>query len=169
MAALDRAVDHTDAVDTELAWQDLTAMELDAATLHEVLAVRAQVFVVEQQCFYQDVDGLDLVETTRHVLGWSGDRLATYARVLAPDPGRPGPRIGRVLVVPELRGQDLGRAVVRRALSVCAEQWPGRPVELAAQAHLTRFYADLGFSPVGEVFDEDGIPHQWMRREPVAR
>jgi ElaA protein len=151
---------------TELEWRVLASTELDAPTLHEVLAVRAKVFVVEQKCFYQDVDGLDLVEGTRHVLGQRAGRLAAYARVLAPAAEQAVPRIGRVLVVPELRGRDLGRAVVRRAMWVCAEQWPERPVELAAQAHLTRFYAELGFTPVGEVFDEDGIPHQWMRREP---
>ncbi len=149
---------------TDLQWRDLGAADLDTHTLHEVLAVRAQVFVVEQQCFYQDVDGLDLAEGTRHVLGWSADRLAAYARILAPTDEQPAPRIGRVLVIPELRGRDLGRQVVRRALAVCAEQWPGLPVELAAQAHLTRFYAELGFTPVGAVFDEDGIPHQWMRQ-----
>ena len=151
---------------TELEWRVLAPAELDAPTLHEVLAVRAQVFVVEQKCFYQDVDGFDLVEGTRHVLGQRVGRLAAYARVLAPTVEQAAPRIGRVLVVQELRGRDLGRAVVRRAMRVCAEQWPERPVELAAQAHLTRFYAELGFTPVGEVFDEDGIPHQWMRREP---
>lgn len=154
---------------TDLTWRVLAAAELDAGTLHEVLAVRARVFVVEQQCFYQDVDGLDLVEGTWHLLGREVKEaeggLAAYARVLAPTAEQPAPRIGRVLVIPELRGHGLGRAVVRRALVVCAEQWPDRPVELAAQAHLTRFYADFGFTPEGPVFDEDGIPHQWMRRE----
>lgn len=146
-------------------WADLGPGDLDARTLYDVLAVRAEVFVVEQQCFYQDLDGLDLVEGTRHLLGRYDGRLAAYARILAPTDEQPAPRIGRVLVAPELRGRQLGREVVRRALAVCAEQWPGTPVELAAQAHLTGFYTSMGFASMGDVFDEDGIPHQWMRRE----
>jgi ElaA protein len=146
-----------------LTWSVIDGPALDVSTLYDVLALRSAVFVVEQECAYQDIDGFDLAPGTHHVLGTT-DGIAAYARVLAPDEEHTTPRIGRVIVDDRARGQQLGRRLVERALVTCEEQWPGRPVELAAQAHLTGFYASLGFEPVGEPYDEDGIPHVWMRR-----
>ena len=150
----------------DLAWSEVEGDGLDAATLHDVLALRSAVFVVEQACAYQDIDGLDLATGTVHVLGRVGgaDAIAAYARVLAPDDRHPAPRIGRVIVAPAARGQQLARPLLRRALDTCAQRWPGEPVELGAQAHLAGFYGSLGFVAVGEPYDEDGIPHVWMRR-----
>ena len=149
---------------TELDWTDLGVGDLDVRTLHDVLALRAEVFVVEQRCAYADVDGLDLADGTRHLVGRSGGAIAAYARLLAPDADHASPRIGRVIVAPDARGAQLGRVLMERALAACAEHWPGQAVELGGQAHLVGFYASLGFTPVGEVYDEDGIAHQWMRR-----
>jgi ElaA protein len=149
----------------DVTWSEVEAGELDARTLYDVLELRSAVFVVEQACAYQDVDGLDLVEGTRHVIGRQG-AIAAYARVLAPDEGHPTPRIGRVIVAPGSRGQQLARPLMRRALEICAVHWPGQPVELGAQAHLAGFYGSLGFLAVSEPYDEDGIPHVWMRRPP---
>jgi ElaA protein len=146
-----------------LEWSVIPGPELDTSTLYDVLALRSAVFVVEQACAYQDIDGLDLSPGTRHVLGKSG-AVAAYARVLAPGEEHVTPRIGRVIVDGRARGQQLGRRLMERALATCAEHWPGLPVELGAQAHLTGFYASLGFEPVGGTYDEDGILHQWMRR-----
>ena len=146
-----------------LAWAVLAAGELDVPTLYDVLALRSAVFVVEQGCAYQDLDGLDLAEGTVHVIGRDG-RIAAYARVLAPDSQHRSPRIGRVLVAPEARGRQLARTLMRLALEAVGARWPETPVELGAQAHLTSFYASLGFEPVSQPYDEDGIPHVWMRR-----
>jgi ElaA protein len=152
---LDRVVD--------LTWRDLHHSELGAADLHDVLALRNRVFVVEQRCAYQDVDGRDLAGDTRHLLGRHGPELVAYARILAPD--GPGPvRVGRVVVGGAARGQRLGGQVMERALASCERHWPGRPVAVAAQAHLRRFYEGLGFAAVSEVYDEDGIPHVDMIR-----
>ena len=145
-------------------WADLDRAHLDARTLHDVLLLRSQVFVVEQECAYQDVDGLDLAEGTRHLIARSDGTIAAYARILAPGADRPTPRIGRVIVAPEHRGEQLGRALMQRALEVCEQHWPGQPVELGAQDHLRGFYASLGFQAQGEPYDEDGIAHVWMRR-----
>jgi ElaA protein len=149
-----------------IAWTALEARQLDVATLYDVLALRSAVFVVEQECAYQDIDGLDLAKGTVHVLGREERRsgIAAYARVLAPDAEHPTPRIGRVLVAPEARGQQLARPLMKQALAACERRWPGEAVELGAQAHLTGFYASLGFEAVSEPYDEDGIPHVWMRR-----
>lgn len=146
-------------------WSDLGVTDLDARTLYDVLALRAAVFVVEQECAYGDPDGRDLVEGARHVVGRLGQEVAAYARVLPPGPDHPTVRIGRVVVAPSARGRQLGRDLMAQALRACAEHWPDHPVELGAQAHLTAFYESLGFWPVGAGYVEDGIPHQWMRRE----
>ena len=146
----------------DLTWNDLHHTDLTVADLHDVLALRNRVFVVEQECAYQDVDGLDLVRDTRHLLARGpGDAIVGYARLLAPYDGRPA-RIGRVIVTAEARGQRLGVRLMERALASCAEHWPDAGVELSAQAHLVAFYASLGFVVVGDVYDEDGIPHQDM-------
>ena len=146
-----------------LTWSDLAVADLDVTTLYDVLVLRSAVFVVEQECPYQDPDGLDLCEGTRHVIG-RGTAIAAYARILAPDEERHTPRIGRVIVSGETRGQQVGR-LMERALASCEDHWPGRPVELGAQAHLAAFYGSLGFAPIGEPYDEDGIAHVHMRRE----
>jgi ElaA protein len=150
-----------------ITWSVIDGPEIDATTLHDVLALRSAVFVVEQECAYQDIDGRDLTSGTRHVIGRdesANGAIAAYARVLAPDDELPTPRIGRVIVTATARGRQLGRSLMERALATCAEHWPGRAVELGAQAHLTSFYGSLGFEPVGAPYVEDGIPHQWMRR-----
>ena len=147
----------------ELSWSEVEGVELDVATLYDVLTLRSSVFVVEQTCAYQDIDGLDLAEGTVHVIGGT-DAIAAYARVLAPDDQHSVPRIGRVIVAPEARGRQLARPLMERALATCARHWPDEAVELGAQAHLTGFYGGLGFEAVSEPYDEDGIPHVWMRR-----
>jgi ElaA protein len=146
-----------------IAWSVLEAGDLDLATLYDVLALRSAVFVVEQQCAYQDIDGLDLPEGTVHVIGRE-DGIAAYARVLAPDGDHPTPRIGRVIVAPQARGRQLARTLMDKALETCEAHWPGVAVELGAQAHLTGLYESLGFEAVSEPYDDDGIPHVWMRR-----
>lgn len=152
-----------DGAATAVTWAEVSGAGLDVATLYDVLALRSAVFVVEQECAYQDIDGLDLADGTVHVIG-RGGAIAAYARVLAPDDDHPTPRIGRVIVAPEMRAQQLARPLMREALAVCAQHWPGQAVELGAQAHLTGFYESLGFEAVSEPYDEDGIPHVWMRR-----
>ena len=149
---------------SELTWSEVGGGELDVATLYDVLALRSAVFVVEQECAYQDIDGLDLEAGTRHVVGREDGAIAAYARILAPGrrapdaPHRPGDR-ERVGEGPAARprADGAGAGELCRALA-------GRGVELGAQAHLTGFYASLGFETVGEPYDEDGIPHVWMRR-----
>jgi ElaA protein len=147
-----------------IAWSVVEARDLDLATLYDVLALRSAVFVVEQACAYQDIDGLDLAEGTVHVIGREGG-ISAYARVLAPDDEHPTPRIGRVIVAPQARGRQLARPLMRNALETCAAHWPGVAVELGAQAHLARLYGSLGFEAVSDPYDEDGIPHVWMRRD----
>lgn len=127
---------------------------LTAEEVYDLLALRAAVFVVEQRCAYLDPDGAD--RGARHVLAWAGGALVGAARVLGPPW-----RIGRVVVARARRGGGLGRRLVAAALG---DLPPGEPVRLAAQAHLTGFYAAFGFCTDGAPHDEDGIPHVEMVR-----
>ena len=129
---------------------------LSALEVYAVARLRQQVFVVEQECPYPDLDGRDLEDATRHVLLLDDSSLLGYARVL--DDGDVW-RIGRVLLDVPARGQGLADVVMTTALSVCR----GRDVVLDAQSPLTRFYAGFGFVVDGPEFLEDGIPHLPMR------
>ena len=137
---------------------DVTLRRFDELTLielHDVLRLRADVFVVEQNCPYLDPDGAD--PTALHVLAHEEGELAGYARIQeTPD----GPRIGRVVTAMNARGHGLGHALVR----ACVAAIGPRPSFLLAQDHLRVFYAAHGFAAVGSVFLEDGIPHIRMER-----
>ena len=130
---------------------------LDARTAYDVWRLRQQVFVVEQECPYPDLDGRDIEPGTRHVLLRDGGALVGYARVL--DDADVW-RIGRVVLDPSARGRSLADPLMRTALDVCA----GRDVVLDAQTPLVRWYSTFGFEVDGEEFLEDGIPHTPMRR-----
>lgn len=130
---------------------------LDTPTAYAVWQLRQDVFVVEQQCPYPDLDGRDLEPGTRHVVLDDDDEVLGYARVL--DDGDVW-RIGRVVLAPEARGRGLADAIMHTALQVCK----GRDVVLDAQSPLAGWYETLGFAVSGPEFLDDGIPHLPMRR-----
>ncbi len=146
-------------------WQDLHHSELSVSALYELLKLRCEVFVVEQNCVYQDVDGEDLIGENRHLLGWRDNQLVAYARILKNEDDFAPVVIGRVIVSPQVRGEKLGYQLMERAVASCQQYWPQHTLYLGAQAHLQPFYAHFGFSPVTDVYDEDGIPHIGMARE----
>ena len=147
-----------------VAWSWVRFEELRPAVLYEILAMREAVFVVEQQCAYQELDGRD--EDAWHLLGRAGDVLVAYARLLPPGARFSGPSIGRVLVAAPHRSQGLGHAVMREALAKARRMYPGLPICIAAQAHLQAFYEGLGFVVTSTPYDEDGIAHVDMRWMP---
>ncbi|CAN5215638.1 GNAT family N-acetyltransferase [soil metagenome] len=130
---------------------------LSAAQFHAVARLRQDVFVVEQDCPYPDLDGRDIEPGTRHVLLTEGDDLVGCARVLD-DTSRW--RIGRVVLARAARGRGLADVLMQSALTAT----PGRDVVLDAQAPLAGWYATHGFEVTGPEFLEDGIPHLPMRR-----
>lgn len=129
---------------------------LTAPDVYALARLRQDVFVVEQECPYPDLDGRDTEPATRHVLLTDGDALLGYARVL--DDGAVW-RIGRVVLDRQARGRGLADVVMRTALGVTRE----RDVVLDAQAPLASWYATHGFEVSGPEFLEDGIPHLPMR------
>jgi ElaA protein len=145
-----------------LIWQDLHHSELSVTDLYTLLALRNEVFVVEQNCPYQDIDGDDLLGENRHILGWQDGKLVAYARILKSDSEFEPVVIGRVIIDKSVRGEKLGYQLMEQAMASCHQFWPETTVYLGAQAHLQAFYAHFGFSPVTDVYDEDGIPHLGM-------
>ena len=135
--------------------------QLDARTAYAVWRLRQDVFVIEQDCPYPDLDGRDLEPATRHVLLQEGDELLGYARVL--DDGAEW-RIGRVVLAPAARGRGLADELMSAALEVCGD----RTTVLDAQSPLADWYATFGFEVTGPEFLEDGIAHLPMRRAAVG-
>ena len=135
--------------------------DLAPRTAYDVWRLRQQVFVVEQDCPYPDLDGRDLEEATRHVvLLDEDDRVVGTLRVL--DDGG-WARIGRVVVAPAARGRGLAALLMDEAMALCGD----REVRLDAQTGLTGFYAGYGFEVTGPEFDEDGVMHVPMARAAV--
>lgn len=144
----------------EWTWQRLD--DLGGRQLHAILAAREAVFVVEQQCAYQEADGRDL--HAWHLTAWAAGHVAGYLRVV--DPGRKyaEPSLGRVLTTAAFRGMGLGRRLVDEGLRRCALAFPGEAIRISAQQRLERFYREFGFQVVSEPYLEDGIPHVEMLR-----
>jgi len=143
----------------------------DALTNHDVydlLALRSEIFVVEQDCVFLDADGADRDAwhlLARHDASGLRDghaRLAAYLRCIDPGARYREPSIGRVVVASAWRGTGLGRLLMIEGIGRCRASWPGQAVRIGAQARLERFYASLGFVREGSPYDEDGIEHVEM-------
>jgi ElaA protein len=131
--------------------------ELDAGTLYKILTLRSEVFVVEQNCVYLDLDGLDPAPGTRHLWIERAGEVRAYVRILDID-GEP--RIGRVVTAPAGRGGGLAGRLIAEAVRVIGD----RPSVLHAQAHLRDYYAKFGYQQNGPEYIEDGIAHIPMLR-----
>ena len=148
-----------------LDWQLLPFDALSIRQLHDLLQLRSAVFVVEQACAFQDIDGAD--PQALHVLGTRAGQLMAYARCFAPGIKFAEASIGRVVTDPAQRGTGLGHALSRRALQAVAQQWGRQPVRIGAQARLARFYASHGFVDANRPYIEDGIDHLEMVWHPI--
>ncbi len=141
--------------------------QLDLDRLYALLKLRSEVFVVEQNCVFLDIDGAD--PGAEHLLAETGDgALLGGLRVLPPDARRELPAIGRIVVAPGARGRGLGAAMTSAGIERCRRRWPQAAIHLAAQEHLLDFYGRLGFRPAGPRYLDDGIWHVDMRLLPPA-
>ncbi len=147
----------------DIRWQVSRFEQLNSRDMYRILAARAAVFVVEQTCPYQDIDGLDDQAIHLWAETFKG-KLIAYARLLPPDVRFPEPSIGRVMTIDEGRGRGLGRLLMIRALNEAAKAFPGEPVRISAQLYLEKFYNGLGFQTVSKPYLEDDIPHLEMLR-----
>ncbi|MCW8865548.1 MAG: GNAT family N-acetyltransferase [Colwellia sp.] len=141
--------------------------ELSLDELYDLLKLRIDVFVVEQTCYYPDLDGdkgqLDRNEDTLHLLGYQGDTLVAYLRILAKGQSyNDYISIGRVAIAEQARGTGLGHELMTEALSLCQQYFPKQSIKISAQEHLINFYQQHGFKQVYQMYLEDDIPHVAM-------
>ena len=147
-------------------WQWSSFADLPNTDLYDMLAQRQNVFVLEQQCLYPDLDGYD--QDAWHLLGWKiidGKRqLAASLRVIAPGVKYTEMSIGRVLSTSAARGTGVGRELLVEGIARAEQLYPGHRLRIGAQQYLEAFYGSFGFKTVSEPYDEDGIMHVEMLR-----
>ncbi|HUH48025.1 MAG TPA: GNAT family N-acetyltransferase [Arenibacter sp.] len=137
--------------------------ELHIRELYQILQLRSEVFVVEQHCAYQDLDGKDY--RALHITGKKNDSPVAYARIFGPGDYFEEVSIGRVIVKKEERGQGFGFLIMEASLKVITDRFGSVPICISAQKYLTKFYNSQGFIEMGNEYLEDGIPHFKMLRK----
>jgi ElaA protein len=157
MKSVSRNGVNNDAWDSQLHWHWYRLEEMPARLLYELMAFRESVFVVEQACIYQELDGLDI--DAIHLVGTAAGRVVACLRLLPPTENRSSAQIGRVAVAAGQRNSGIGRVMMHKAIERAETDFLSSRLFLNAQTYLKTFYESLGFSPCGEEFLEDGIPH----------
>jgi ElaA protein len=151
----------------ELSWTLKFFSELTPHELYAIIRLRNAVFVVEQNCVFQDADNQD--QSSWHLMGWQDGLLAAYTRLVPPGQIYEEASIGRVVTDPASRGTGAGRLLMTESIAHCEELFGSGPIRIGAQQYLEAFYTSLGFEKTGEPYLEDGIPHIYMRRLGVLR
>lgn len=144
-------------MELKINWIQKTFEELSLTELYALLRLRTEVFVVEQNCVFQDMDNKD--QQSHHLMGWVGDDLAAYVRILPAGLSYDEPSIGRVVSDPKYRGKGAGRALMLEAIKRTIALHGEQPIRIGAQLYLLKFYSLLGFVAQGDVYLEDGIEH----------
>lgn len=146
-------------------WQIKRFKELDTTELYQLLKLRVDVFVVEQNCPYHEIDNKDIHDQTRHLLGKDDDgNIVSYLRMLPPGLSYEQAGFGRVVVAMNERDKGVSREMIAIALEEMDSIWPGIDIKIGAQVYLKAFYESFGFVPVSNSYLEDGIPHIDMIR-----
>lgn len=142
-------------------WKTYHFEELTTKDLYEVLKLRVDVFVVEQNCPYPELDNLD--QQSIHLLCREDGVIQSYARLVPAGAKYNLPSIGRVIVRKEARGRGLAKELLERSIDYILTEWKAPAIQLQGQVYLQEFYQSFGFQPVSESYDEDGIPHVDMK------
>lgn len=140
-----------------------TFNQLTTEELYQILRLRSEVFVVEQDCVYQDVDNKD--QKALHIIGTKNGEIVAYTRIFKPEDYFNNVSIGRVVVSQDQRKYGLGKRIMQASLAAIDQRFPNQPIEISAQSYLLKFYTELGFKITGEEYLEDGIPHRRMLKE----
>jgi ElaA protein len=138
-------------------WTCNAFSSLTPESLYAIMQLRNEVFVVEQQCVYQDADDKDAASW--HLTGWDENKLVAYARIIPPGISFETTSIGRVVTSPAYRKTGAGRTLMKKAIEFAFAQFKTSSICIGAQVYLLHFYQSLGFTPCSEEFLEDGIPH----------
>jgi len=131
--------------------------ELSTTELYKILKLRSEIFIIEQNCVYQDIDDKDL--KCHHLMCLVDGNLAGYTRIVPPGLTYEDASIGRVVIGSDYRGLGLGKQLMENSVKDCKEILKESTIRISAQLYLLKFYNSLGFKEVGEPYDEDGIPH----------
>lgn len=134
--------------------------DLNTVELYELLKLRSEIFVVEQNCVYLDIDDKDY--KAHHLFLLADEKLAGYTRLLPAGTSYAEVSIGRVVVSAKYRGLKLGKILMEQSIKSCHMIFPASPIRIGAQQHLTKFYNSLGFEVASDAYDEDGIMHVEM-------
>jgi len=148
-------------------WSLKKVHELTLDELYAILQLRSKVFIVEQNCIYNDVDGKD--QLAWHLTGTEDGNLIAYTRILPPGIVYQEPAIGRVVTSPSQRNSGLGRQLMTRSIEHCENLFGYTSITLSAQTYLKKFYESLGFFATGDEYLDDGIPHIEMTRKASRR
>ncbi|MEQ1797654.1 MAG: GNAT family N-acetyltransferase [Lacibacter sp.] len=147
----------------KLNWVLKTFDDLSPHELYTIMWLRNEVFVVEQNCVFQDADNKD--QHSWHLMGWADDKqLMAYSRILPPGLAYVQPSIGRVVTNPAARKEGAGRELMKTAIEYCCKLFGEQDIKIGAQLYLLKFYSSLGFERTGEIYLEDGIEHVEMIR-----
>lgn len=147
----------------DLTWQYARFSDFSADQLYAILQTRAEVFIVEQNCVYMDIDGKD--PECMHLVAWTaGQQVAAYLRIVPPGLKYAEVSLGRVVTSPAARGTGIGKQLLAKGMALIADAYPGQPVLIQAQSYLEKFYQSFGFVTVSDVLLEDDIPHYMMRK-----
>jgi len=128
--------------------------------LYKILHLRSEVFVVEQNCVFLDMDDKD--EGSLHFMGFAGDELAAYTRLVPPGYIYEEASIGRVVTSPRHRSKGFGKELMQRSIETCRMYFGSGPIKIGAQYYLLKFYTSLGFENMNDLYLEDGIEHVHM-------
>jgi len=146
-----------------LTWHTKSFDTLNNSELYSMLRLRSEVFVVEQDCVYLDLDNYD--QNAHHLIALNSENeVLCCARIVAPGVKYAGASIGRIVTSPTLRGTGRGKALVREAIDACCTLYPEAAITISAQQHLEAFYAAFDFETTSSPYLEDGIPHIQMTR-----
>ena len=137
--------------------------ELTIQELYNILQLRSEVFVVEQNCIYQDIDGKD--QKAVHIFIKENKDVLAYSRVFNEGEYFENPSIGRVVVKKEKRGTELGKKIMMEGAKYIKETFTNKKIEISAQKYLKDFYSELGYEFTGNEYLEDGIPHIRMIKQ----
>ena len=134
--------------------------DLSPHELYAILQLRNEVFAVEQNCVYQDMDNKD--QHSYHLMGWQNEKLIVYTRIIPPGIIYPEPSIGRVVTSPSIRKTGMGKELMDKSIEQTYNLYGKTPIKIGAQLYLLKFYNDFGFKQTSDVYLEDGIKHVEM-------
>jgi ElaA protein len=148
-----------------ITWYHRHFKELNTTELYQILQLRNAVFIVEQNCPFQDLDDKDF--QCYHLIGFDTDsqRIVAYTRIVPAGISYEEASIGRVVTSPSARGGGVGKVLMQKSIELLEELFGGVPIRIGAQYYLKKYYESFGFQQVGEIYLEDGIEHITMLRQ----